>query len=107
MNQPKEHTPHLTGLSRRRFFTTSSLALGAAGMGGLFPGSVALAGAAWPPSPHSLLKNGEVILFQGDSITDFGRDRAKTSVANDQTALGNGYVWLAAAELLVDQPRLR
>lgn len=105
MNHQQEHTPPQTGLSRRRFFTTSSLALGAAGIGGLLSDSVALAGEAWPPSPHSLLKDGNVILFQGDSITDFNRDKGRANVANDQPALGTGYAWLAAAELLVDHPR--
>jgi lysophospholipase L1-like esterase len=40
-----------------------------------------------------------VILFQGDSITDWGRDHNKT-VPNDNSALGNSYVLLTAAELL-------
>ncbi len=49
---------------------------------------------------------GEVILFQGDSITDAGRsrDKGKADVANNQPGLGNGYAWLAAGQLLVDRP---
>ena len=104
MNHQKNDSPYPSGLSRRQFFTTSSLALGAAGLGAVSRQSVALAGQAWPPPPNSLLKPGDVVLFQGDSITDAGRDQARTGAVNDQAALGNGYAWLAAVELLVGHP---
>jgi lysophospholipase L1-like esterase len=52
-----------------------------------------------------LIDKGDVVLFQGDSITDAGRSREKASVANEQAGLGSGYAWLAAAELLVDRPK--
>ncbi len=45
------------------------------------------------------LKNSNVILFQGDSITDAGRNR-EAKDPNIQNALGGGYAFLAAAELL-------
>lgn len=45
------------------------------------------------------LNDNDVILFQGDSITDWGRDHNKT-VPNDNSSLGNSYVLLTAAELL-------
>jgi lysophospholipase L1-like esterase len=45
-----------------------------------------------------LLKD-QVILFQGDSITDSGRNREDNSF-NNARPLGNGYAFLAAAELL-------
>lgn len=45
------------------------------------------------------LNKGAVILFQGDSITDAGRNK-KDQLANDSKALGNGYPALAAGELL-------
>lgn len=41
----------------------------------------------------------DVILFQGDSITDAGRDR-QASLPNHLPALGNGYAFLATAKLL-------
>ncbi len=41
-----------------------------------------------------------VILFQGDSITDAGRNKRNQSNTHDSRALGNGYVLLAASELL-------
>lgn len=45
------------------------------------------------------LKNSNVILFQGDSITDAGRNR-EAKDPNNQAALGGGYAFLAAAGLL-------
>jgi len=48
----------------------------------------------------SLTEKNNVILFQGDSITDFGRDKRNQSNAHDSRALGSGYVLLAASELL-------
>jgi len=42
----------------------------------------------------------DVILFQGDSITDWGRDHKK-GLPNDAGSLGNGYVIFAAGELLL------
>lgn len=45
------------------------------------------------------IAEGDTILFQGDSITDFGRKRDKQE-ANDTGAMGSGYAMLAAAELL-------
>lgn len=45
----------------------------------------------------------DTILFQGDSITDAGRNRASKDY-NNQSALGGGYAFLAAAELLLKRP---
>ena len=47
------------------------------------------------------MKDGAVILFQGDSITDAGRDR-KNQEANNPKALGDGYPLLIASELLLN-----
>ncbi|MET6997133.1 SGNH/GDSL hydrolase family protein [Chitinophaga defluvii] len=44
------------------------------------------------------LKKGDIILFQGDSITDSGRKREEGY--NNAGVLGNGYPYLAAGELL-------
>lgn len=43
------------------------------------------------------------ILFQGDSITDAGRDRGRY-YANNTQGLGNGYVYQIVAELLGQNP---
>ncbi|HTY05662.1 MAG TPA: SGNH/GDSL hydrolase family protein [Gemmatimonadales bacterium] len=47
--------------------------------------------------------SGTVILFQGDSITDCGRDRA-AGAPNLAQALGNGYPLLVASLLLARRP---
>ena len=49
------------------------------------------------------LAENDVILFQGDSITDTGRDR-KTTDPNNQNGLGGGYAFLAASDLLHNNP---
>lgn len=45
------------------------------------------------------LKKGSVVVFQGDSITDAGRDKG-IKEPNDVKALGNGYASMAAGGLL-------
>lgn len=48
-----------------------------------------------------LLKENDVVLFQGDSITDWGRDR------NDPNSLGHGYASIVAAMLSFKHPELK
>lgn len=48
-----------------------------------------------------LLQQGDLILFQGDSVTDCGRSR------EDDTLLGSGYVMQIAARLTAQYPQLR
>lgn len=85
-------------LARREFFMGAATALGAA----------ALTGCSTVRASSSKAKNvvstGDVVLFQGDSITDAGWDRKEGDVPNKQPGLGHGYAWLAAAELLTDRP---
>lgn len=50
-------------------------------------------------SKKTIIDQGDIILFQGDSITDWGRDHNK-NVANDFGTLGSGYVLLTASNLL-------
>ena len=83
-------TDHLT---RRDFVTTASALAGAA----LLP-STATAGRA-PAGPAE----GTVVLFQGDSITDCGRDRS-AAAPNQAGALGTGYPLLVAAAALAAHP---
>lgn len=76
-------------------------------------GGIGLAGCAGPGAddhhevdsdhPRALVSAGDVVLFQGDSITDAGRSREHAQEANSQPALGTGYAWLAAGGLLVDR----
>ncbi|WP_068131993.1 SGNH/GDSL hydrolase family protein [Roseimaritima ulvae] len=51
------------------------------------------------------LGTNNVILFQGDSITDAGRDRRRGE-PNDARALGRGYPLMLAGAFLADYPEL-
>jgi lysophospholipase L1-like esterase len=53
----------------------------------------------------NILKKDDVILFQGDSITDAGRNRDDNNF-NDPGSLGSGYAMLACASLLEKYPEL-
>jgi lysophospholipase L1-like esterase len=87
--------------SRRQFLQAS---LAGAGIAALTQPSVQ---ADDKPLAHTPFKSGNVILFQGDSITDAGRNREKASVANEQPGMGGGYAWMAAADILVMQPDVK
>ncbi len=86
-------------MNRRIFFgkaATSAIVLAA------IPSILAVSMPASKKKPHgilSTLKTGDVILFQGDSITDAGRDKVKEE-ANSPGSFGMGYAYLAAANLL-------
>jgi lysophospholipase L1-like esterase len=54
-------------------------------------------------SVEPIIEPGDVVLFQGDSITDAKRDRKKTE-ANSAEGMGTGYAWMAASQILVDTP---
>jgi lysophospholipase L1-like esterase len=47
----------------------------------------------------TILAQDDVVLFQGDSITEWGRDKSKTK-PNDFGSLGSGYVLLTATNVL-------
>jgi lysophospholipase L1-like esterase len=49
------------------------------------------------------LSKGDIVLFQGDSITDAGRKKEEPA-ANNSAALGKGYAFIAASELLQKYP---
>jgi len=76
--------------SRRQFLTVTGSAL-------------AVAALPWKPRLGVQAASRRVVLFQGDSITDAGRDR---TVAGPNTAagLGTGYPLLIAADTLAAQP---
>ena len=82
------------------------IGLGVAGLASLGAVETLLAADATQPTKPAepLVKPGDTILFQGDSITDMGRNRRQANKPNDVAAMGNGYAWFAAAELLVDSP---
>jgi len=95
---------HSRPLDRRDFLKSSGLALGGAAMASLAAVS-STANAAGPG--RVMIAKGDVILFQGDSITDARRSRKAEDAGapNNQPGMGTGYAWLAAAEMLVDRPQ--
>jgi len=80
-------------LTRREFVAATGSAVGMAMTPGLFPTG---ARAGSPPT-------GTIVLFQGDSITDCGRDRA-VAEANRAEALATGYPLLVASQHLAARP---
>lgn len=85
-------------ISRRQLLEGAAVAAGVAAAMAALPSS---ARAAERPK----LKKGDAILFQGDSITDAGRNRG-TGQANVARALGSGYPLLIGCELLRDHADL-
>ncbi|WP_181303980.1 SGNH/GDSL hydrolase family protein [Rufibacter sp. XAAS-G3-1] len=81
--------------TRRSFIKKAALG-GVATIG--IPQIITQAFAAEKPKDISFKKD-SVLLFQGDSITDAGRNRDTTEF-NSGKALGSGYAMLASAELL-------
>src|SRR5690554_1474784 len=85
-------------INRRNFIKNTSLA----GITALsIPSIVEAAMPSAKTAPSIKLSQGDVILFQDDSITDAGRNKDNPK-ANNPTDLGRGYAFLAAAELLFD-----
>src|SRR5881394_4430364 len=78
-----------TDLTRRDFIATTATLVGSAVVA--------------PRLEARDARNGTVVLFQGDSITDAGRD-AQSPDANSAGALGNGYPYLVAAAALAAHP---
>ena len=84
-------------MKRRHLLTSSALA----GSATLLPSANAQENTTKPS-----LKKGDAILFQGDSITDAGRDKKSQGKANNQGALGRGYPLFIGSDLLGNHPAL-
>ncbi len=81
--------------NRRVFLKQSALSIGAT-----LAGSSLLKAESLTSKDSKIAVNAnDIILFQGDSITDAGRNR-DTSAANDIAAMGRGYAMIAASILL-------
>jgi lysophospholipase L1-like esterase len=86
-------------INRRNFLW--SAASGTVGLAAI----PAILSASMPSAPKkskgllSSLNKGDVILFQGDSITDAGREKEK-QLANSPGSFGSGYAFLAASAIL-------
>lgn len=84
--------------SRRNFIKTASVGtLAAVGI----PQIVSAALATEKSASKLKFSTGDVVLFQGDSITDWGRDHKKDE-PNTTSALGSGYALITASKLLLD-----
>ena len=86
-------------------FTRRSI-LGASAIAGTLSATAPIAKGAHHANSskkRNLISKGDTILFQGDSITDAGRDKKK-EVANEQKSSGRGYAWMAASQLLISKP---
>jgi lysophospholipase L1-like esterase len=86
-------------MANRRNFIKQAVTISAGAS--LLPG---LASAASYGNHHKIkLPDNAVIVFQGDSITDAGRDKTITEY-NNPAQLAGGYVGLVAAQLLFNHP---
>jgi len=86
--------------ARRDFLKAAVSVAAVGGTSGILSGRAkGSAGSGWLGS-EPLIRRDSVILFQGDSITDAGRDRNSQASANNGRALGTGYAFLAACQLL-------
>lgn len=85
-------------LSRRNFIAKS--AAGAAVLASI-PSivSASLPSKSEGGKKYSLFEKGDTVLFQGDSITDAGREKEK-ELPNNPASFGHGYAFLAASFLL-------
>jgi len=85
-------------LSRRNFIAKS--AAGAAALASI-PSivSASLPSKSEGGKKYSLFGKGDTVLFQGDSITDAGREKEK-ELPNNPASFGHGYAFLAASFLL-------
>ena len=89
--------------SRRKFLTKS--AAGAAAIASI----PAIVSSCVSPDcdeskeKYSMIAKGNTILFQGDSITDAGRDK-ENELPNNSRSFGYGYAFLAASSLLNSLP---
>ncbi len=92
--------PH-TSPARRTFIKRAGM--GAAASMGLLPAMLNSCTAAGVKAAgiEEYFSEGDVILFQGDSITDAGRDKQE-QLPNDARSFGTGYAYILAAGLLGD-----
>jgi lysophospholipase L1-like esterase len=90
-----------TTIHRRDLLKGAAVIVAASGLSGC-----ATASRITSERPTTSLTRDNVILFQGDSITDAGRNK-KSENANDFNALGRGYALMIASSLLGTHAPLR
>jgi len=87
--------------SRRNFF--KSAGMGAAAVAGLPLLAQSCSPASSSANIHDFFAEGDVVLFQGDSITDAGRNK-KQELANNAWSFGVGYANHIGSWLLEEMP---
>ncbi|RYE25231.1 MAG: twin-arginine translocation signal domain-containing protein, partial [Sphingobacteriaceae bacterium] len=85
--------------SRRNFLKTASVGT----MAAISIPQIVSAVVGNMPAKKVMISKDDVILFQGDSITDWGRDH-NAKEPNMTNTLGTGYALLTAAELMMKHP---
>lgn len=83
--------------SRRQFFRSAGI--GAAAMAGMPLMANPMSDEVTARKITEFFSHGEVVLFQGDSITDAGRNKQR-EMPNEASSFGAGYAHLIAANLL-------
>jgi lysophospholipase L1-like esterase len=91
--------PNLFSTSRRKFITNSAMAT----VAGLALPNIVSAATMAAGSKKITLNKDDTILFQGDSITDWGRSHNEV-VPNTSSALGSSYPFAAGSTLLSQYP---
>jgi len=90
-------------MNRRSFFTKSAIGTAAlASIPAIISASIPLNNQQ-SKTKYAGFGNGNTILFQGDSITDAGREKVK-ELPNVAGSFGMGYAFLAASSLLNELP---
>lgn len=94
-------------LKRRNFIQLTTATIGALSLPDIVQAAI-----GEEANKSVVLRSDEVLLFQGDSITDAGRDRnppkysisnaARDGEYNDFNVMGSGYAMLAAAQILLN-----
>lgn len=93
----KDKGPLFSGISRRSFFRSAGI--GTAAVAGLPLLSQSCASLDPRNKIADFFSEGDVVLFQGDSITDAGREKVN-EYANSSASFGRGYAFLLASWLL-------
>jgi lysophospholipase L1-like esterase len=90
-----------TSLSRRNFFLHAGM--GAAAVAGLPMLAKSCSPASGYGKIHDFFTTGDIVLFQGDSITDAGRNKQQ-ELPNNAWSFGMGYASYIASWLLEEMP---
>lgn len=91
--------------SRRKFISRSAIGTVAlASIPTIVSASIAPANKK-KSNKYSLFEKGNTVLFQGDSITDAGREK-DNELPNNSRSFGSGYAFLAASALMKDLAEL-